>query len=326
MCRGQKIPAGIGLECAGPGLNANGKQLIRKVSRQIQGLVTFTVITINTIFWFVPLITFALFKLLLPVPGFRRLMTRWIMAMGENWVTLNAKILSMGNSTAWDVRGIENLSPQGWYLVLVNHQTWTDIVALQTVFNRRIPFLKFFIKQQLIWFPLLGVAWWAMDMPFMKRHSKSYLARHPDKKGEDLEATRIACEKFRDTPTSVINFIEGTRSTEAKRARRNSPFTHLLPPRAGGIALALSSMGSMFDAILDVTIVYPTGPTQFWDMMCGDFDRVIIDIVKRPVEQWMIAGDYSGDRDFRSRFHRWLTGLWNEKDARISQIYAESAA
>ncbi len=288
--------------------------------------MTFAVITINTIFWFIPLITIAIFKLFLPVPGFRRLMTRWIMAMGENWVTMNAKILSVGNSTVWDVRGIEKLSPRGWYLVLVNHQTWTDIVALQTVFNRRIPFLKFFIKQQLIWFPVLGVAWWAMDMPFMKRRSKSYLAKHPDKKGEDLEATRTACEKFRDTPTSVINFIEGTRSTEAKRARRNSPFTHLLPPRAGGIALALSSMGSMFDAILDVTIVYPTGPTQFWDMMCGDFDRVIIDVVRRPVEQWMIAGDYSGDRDFRSRFHRWLTGLWNEKDARISQIYTESAA
>ena len=283
-------------------------------------------ITINTIFWFIPLITFALFKLSLPVPWFRRLMTRWIMAVGENWVTLNANVLAIGNSTEWDVRGIENVSPQGWYLVIVNHQTWTDIVALQTVFNRRIPFLKFFIKQQLIWFPVLGVAWWAMDMPFMKRHSKSYLAKHPDKKGEDLEATRIACEKFRDTPTSVINFIEGTRSTEAKRARRNSPFTYLLPPRAGGIALALASMGSMFDAILDVTIVYPTGPTQFWDMMCGDFDSVIIDVVRRPVEQWMIAGDYSGDRDFRSRFHRWLTGLWSEKDERISQIYAESAA
>lgn len=308
------------------GPSTNGKQLIRKVSRQIQGLVTFTVITINTIFWFVPLIIFAIGKLLVPERRFRRLMTRWIMAMGENWVALNARILSAGNSTRWDVRGMDDLSPNGWYLLLVNHQTWTDIVALQTVFNRRIPFLKFFIKQQLVWFPLLGIAWWAMDMPFMKRHSKSYLAKHPEKKGEDLEATRIACEKFRDTPTSVINFIEGTRSTAEKRAKRNSPFAHLLPPRAGGIALALSSMGSMFDAILDVTIVYPTVPTKFWDMMCGDFDSVIIEVVRRPVEPWMIAGDYSADRDFRSRFHRWLTGLWNEKDKRISKLYAESLA
>jgi 1-acyl-sn-glycerol-3-phosphate acyltransferase len=293
--------------------------------KHVQGVVTLAAITINTIFWFLPLIVFALFKLLMPLATFRRLMTRWIMAMGENWVTVNARILALGNATRWDVRGVDELQPKGWYLIIVNHQTWTDIVALQTVLNRHIPFLKFFIKQQLIWFPVLGVAWWAMDMPFMKRHSKSYLAKHPEKKGEDLKATRKACEKFRDIPTSVINFIEGTRVTAEKRVRRNSPFKHLLPPRAGGIALALSSMGEMFDAILDVTIVYPTGPTRFWDMMCGEFDRIIIEIVRRPVEQWMMVGDYANDRDFRGQFHRWLSLIWGEKDARISEILAESA-
>lgn len=308
------------------GEDTRARQLNRRLFRHIQGLVTFSAISVNTIFWFIPLIFFAIFKLLVPVPRFHRTMTRWIMAMGENWVTMNARILAVSNSTQWDVRGVDGLSPRDWYLLIVNHQTWTDIVALQTVLNRRIPFLKFFIKQQLIWFPLLGISWWAMDMPFMKRHSKSYLSKHPEKKGEDLEATRKACEKFRDTPTSVINFIEGTRATAEKRAKRNSPFAYLLPPRAGGIALALSSMGSMFDAILDVTIVYPTGPTKFWDMMCGEFDRIIIEIEKRPVEQWMITGDYAHDRDFRSRFHRWLTDIWSQKDARIGAIYAETTA
>jgi 1-acyl-sn-glycerol-3-phosphate acyltransferase len=299
--------------------------LIKSAYKHLKGILTFAVVALNTLFWFVPLIFFAVLKLLVPLDGFRRMMTRWIMAMGENWVAMNAHILAVGNSTAWDVRGLDRLSSKDWYLVIVNHQTWTDIVALQTVLNRQIPFLKFFIKQQLIWFPVLGIAWWAMDMPFMKRYTKSYLAKHPEKKGQDLEATRIACEKFRDTPTSVINFIEGTRFTAEKRVRRNSPFNHLLPPRAGGIALALSSMGAMFDAILDITIVYPTGPTKFWDMMCGEFDHIVIEIEKRPVEQWMIDGDYTNDREFRSQFHRWLTDVWGQKDARIAALHAESA-
>jgi 1-acyl-sn-glycerol-3-phosphate acyltransferase len=303
-----------------------GMDSIKAVFKHLKGILTFSVITLNTLFWFVPLTLFAILKLLVPFTNFRRVMTRWIMAMGENWVSMNARILALGNSTEWDVRGLDRLSRRDWYLVIVNHQTWTDIVALQTVLNRRIPFLKFFIKQQLIWFPVLGIAWWAMDMPFMKRYSKSYLAKHPEKKGEDLKATRKACEKFRDTPTSVINFIEGTRVTAEKKARRNSPFDHLLPPRAGGIALALSSMGTMFDAILDITIVYPTGPTKFWDMMCGRFDRIVIEIVRRPVEQWMIDGDYSNDREFRGRFHRWLTDVWSEKDARITELHTENAA
>ena len=158
----------------------------------------------------------------------------------------------------------------------------------------------------------------------MKRYSKSYLAEHPEKKGKDLEATRRACEKFRDVPTTVINFVEGTRFTEEKRTSRGSPYQHLLTPRAGGVALAMSSMGEMFDAILDVTIVYPDRPIAFWDMMCGQFRHVIIDIRKRPVESWLCEGDYESDRDFRKKFHQWLGTAWQEKDEKIGKLISGS--
>lgn len=262
----------------------------------------------------------AVLKFALPIKRFRNLMTRWIMSVGEAWVGFNALIFAVSNSTRWEFRGLEGLSRNHWYLVIANHQTWVDVVALQTAFNRRIPFLKFFIKQELIWFPFLGLAWWSMDMPFMKRYSKSYLAKHPEKKGKDLEATRKACEKFRDAPTSVINFIEGTRFTAEKKARRGSTYENLLPPRAGGVALALTSMGEMFDAILDVTIIYPNGATSCWGMMCGEFEHVIIDVVRRPVDEWLYEGDYQNDREYRREFHQWLTQIWEEKDAKISEF------
>ena len=287
--------------------------------RNLQGLVTFTACTVNTIVWFVPIIVFGLLKLVLPVGGARSILTSWIMLFGTAWVGCNSFIFSVGNTTTWDVRGLESLRPDRWYLVFANHQTWVDIVALQTVFNRRIPFLKFFIKQELVWFPFLGLAWWAMDMPFMKRYSKSYIATHPEEKGKDLEATRRACTKFRDAPTTVINFVEGTRFTEEKRANRGSPYRYLLTPRAGGVALALSTMGEMFNAILDVTIVYPGRTPAFWDMMCGDFRHVVIDIRQRPVDAWLYEGDYESDREFRKRFHQWLGDLWAEKDRRIGE-------
>lgn len=269
-----------------------------------------------------PLFALAICKLLVPIRRVRKLLTRCLMVIGEGWVGFNSIIFSVGNSTAWDVRGLEGLRRDHWYLVMVNHQTWVDIVALQTVMNRRIPFLKFFIKQQLVWFPFLGLAWWAMDMPFMKRYSKSYLAKHPEKKGKDLEITRRACGKFRNAPTSVINFIEGTRFSEEKRLQRHSPYRHLLTPRAGGIALALSSMGEMFDAILDVTIVYPTGPVSFWELMCGEFRQVIMDIRKRPIDAWLYQGNYEDDREFRKRFHHWLAETWEEKDERFTALVA----
>lgn len=245
------------------------------------------------------------------------------MVIGEFWIDNNSHIFAAVNHTRWDVQGVTNLKRDSWYLIMSNHQTWVDILAIQTSLNRRVPFLKFFIKQELVWFPFLGIAWWAMDMPFMKRYSKSYLAKYPEKKGMDLEITRQACQKFRETPTSIINFIEGTRFSKEKKVRRDSPYTYLLPPRAGGIALALSSMGDMFDAILDVTIVYPGEPPKFWTLFCGEFEHVIIHIEQRPVEKWMVSGDYSNDRDHRRQFHQWLTTLWQEKDAHIDRVKAD---
>ena len=246
------------------------------------------------------------------------------MFLGKSWVTCNSLVAAANNNTHWDIRGVDGLRRDSWYLLITNHQTWVDIVVLQTIFNRHIPFLKFFVKQELFWIPFLGVAFWALDMPFMRRYSKSYLASHPEKKQSDLVATRRACEKFRNTPTSVINFVEGTRFNQEKKENRRSPYKHLLVPRAGGIALTLASMGEIFENIIDVTIIYPKGSITFWEMMCGEFDHVIIDIKKRPVETWLYEGDYGHDRNFRKCFHNWLSATWEEKDKNIEAFFTHN--
>jgi hypothetical protein len=118
--------------------------LRKKTSRNLRGVVKISAIAVNTVVWFCPVMLFAMLKLLVPGNSFRRIMSRWIMAMGENWVSWNAVILSLRHSDRLDVRGIKGLNRQEWYLVIANHQTWVDIIALQIVLNRRIPFLKFF--------------------------------------------------------------------------------------------------------------------------------------------------------------------------------------
>ncbi|MDX1516649.1 MAG: acyltransferase [Woeseiaceae bacterium] len=292
--------------------------------RNLRGVVVFAGLAMNTIIWFIPLFALALVKLLLPVAILRRGLTRVLMAIGENWISVNRLVLAGSGALRWHATGAGQLRRDGWYLVLANHQTWVDILVLQAAFNRRIPFLKFFIKRELIWFPVLGIAWWALDMPFMKRYKPSYLAKHPEKRGADLEATRRACRKFSTTPTSVINFIEGTRFSEAKRDKRQSPYRNLLPPRAGGIAVALSSMGDLFDAMLDVTVVYPDGVPRFWGVCCGDQVNVIVDVVERPIDQSLVAGDYQNDREFRRNVHQWLGDLWAHKDRRIDALRGDS--
>lgn len=296
---------------------------MKQILKHSRGVFMFACFTLNTFVLIVPILILALFKFLLPIAAVRREVNRLLMVTGEAWVAVNTLIIKNIGSIDWQARGLENLDRKSWYLLIANHQTWVDIVVLQKVFNRRIPFLKFFIKQQLIWFPLLGIAWWAMDMPFMKRYSKSYLAKHPHKKGRDLEATRKACEKFTDTPTTVINFVEGTRFSEHKRVARGSPYRHLLVPRAGGVALTMASMGELFNAVLDVTLVYPDGPAKFWNMCCGEHIRVIIDVRPRPIEPHLVSGDYANDREHRREFHRWLAELWQDKDNCIASVLQE---
>ncbi|MGB5690232.1 MAG: acyltransferase [Woeseiaceae bacterium] len=288
--------------------------------RHLRGLVVFSGFVVNTLLCFMPLLILAVAKLLTPFRGLRRRITRMLMRIGETWVDVNSAILTTAGSIDWRATGLETLRRDQWYLIIVNHVSAVDILVLQKVFNKRIPFLKFFIKQELVWVPFLGVAWWALDMPFMKRYSPKYLAKKPHMRGRDLKTTRRACRKFRYTPTSVITFVEGTRFSVSKRDSRNSPYRNLLQPRAGGFAVAMSSMGELFGSILDVTLVYPDGPATFWDMCCGEHVRIFVDVREREVEDWLIAGDYQHDRDFRRRVHNWFSEIWQDKDELIQQM------
>lgn len=292
----------------------------------LRGATTLALIVLNTILWGLPLLMLAAVKLLTPLGAAREALSRGLIALAENWVGTNNLVLR-GTGALWlERRGDAALERREWYLMICNHRSWVDILVLQAAFNRRIPFLKFFIKDQLKWVPVLGLAWWALDMPFMRRHSREYLEKHPEARGRDLEATRRACEKFRDMPTTVINFVEGTRFTPAKRDAAGSPYRQLLPPRAGGIAFVLGAMGDMLHATLDVTIAYGAATPSLWDLCSGRLQRVIVHVRKRAIEPWMTGGDYNDDPSFRESFQQNLAALWADKDQLLESLQAEVAA
>jgi len=284
------------------------------------GLLALLLLALNALFWVPILLLFAIIKLVLPFQGVRLRIDPVLVAIAEVWISGNSGWMALTQRTAWDVEGIAGLNPHNWYLVNCNHQTWADIFVLQHLFNRRIPLLKFFIKQQLRWVPVMGLAWWALDFPFMRRHGEEYLKLHPEMRGKDQAATRKACEKFSLIPTSVMNFLEGTRYTPAKHQRQQSPYRHLLKPKAGGIALALNAMGDKFQAILDVTIVYPGGAPNFWEFLCGKLKRVIVRVQILPVPEHLMKTDYAGDQAVREAFQRWVQRLWQDKDAQIALL------
>ncbi|RON07515.1 acyltransferase [Pseudomonas brassicacearum] len=293
--------------------------------RLLTGCFVTLLLLLNTLVLFGPLMVFALLKLLLP-GRFRDYASAAVMWIAETWAEIDKLIFALCIPTQWDIRGGEGLRIDTSYLVISNHLSWVDIPALIQTLNRRTPFFKFFLKKELIWVPLLGLAWWALDYPFMKRYSKAFLARHPELHGKDLEITKTACELFKRQPVSVVNYLEGTRFTPVKRTEQQSPFKHLLKPKAGGVAFVLAALGEQLDAVLDVTVVYPQAKIPgFWDLISGAVPRVIIDIKTRELDPALWQGDYENDPAFRQSVQSWVNQLWTEKDSRIDALRAERA-
>jgi 1-acyl-sn-glycerol-3-phosphate acyltransferase len=283
-------------------------------------------IATNTLVHCVPIFALAILKFLVPLRAVRTSLTRALILVGESWIAVNGLIFRLITSMEWQVEGVENLGYEGHYLVLSNHQSWVDIPVLQRIFNKRLPFLKFFLKKELIWVPVLGLAWWALDFPFMQRHSRELLAKHPELKGKDMETTRKACERFRWVTVSVMNFVEGTRYSEAKHAQQKSPYVHLLKPKAGGVAFVLNAMGDILQEVIDVTIAYPGGHADFFDMLGGRLRKIRVFVRKLPIPPDLVGGDYENDPAYRARIRDWLDSLWTEKDAMITRMLAGQPA
>ncbi len=290
------------------------------------GPVTMLMFCVNTLIMCLFLYTFVILKLIVPFSPFRRIISKILMAISTQGMRNNSFLLSSTRDIKWDIEGADQFATNHSYLVLSNHTSWADIFVLQHTFQQRIPLLKFFLKQELIWVPLLGLAWWALDFPFVKRYPPEKIKKNPKLKGKDFETTRRQCEKYKDMPVSVMNFVEGTRFTHEKHQKQGSPYTHLLKPKTGGVATVLSSMGDYLTDVIDVTIVYPgmTCPITFWDLLSGRIRHIKINIKKRPIPPNTAGRNYQDDEQFRTTIKEWINATWSEKDRLISTMQADT--
>jgi 1-acyl-sn-glycerol-3-phosphate acyltransferase len=260
-------------------------------------------------------------KLLVPIPSVQRICTRYLIYMASLWTGANYVIYRTLLPVRWQVELPAGLDPKRSYLIIANHQTWADIVILFDVFYHRTPWLRFFMKQELIWVPLIGQACWAMDFPFMKRHSREAIERNPALARQDLETTRQFCERFRGEPITVVNFLDGTRFTEAKRVSKKSPFRNLLRPKAAGMSFTLNAMGEQFGGIIDVTLCYrphPRGPLL--SFLGGRQPDIVVKARLRPIEHEWLSGDYQGNAEFREHFQQIVNTWWTDKDQELDQL------
>jgi len=282
-------------------------------------IFSLTIYTVNTILWLIPIVVFSFCKAIIPLKFSQKIFSYLLDQMASNWVAVNTFIQKLFNKTEINVTGAEQLTMKEWYLVVCNHQSWVDIVVVQRILHGKIPFLKFFLKRELIYVPILGLAWWALDFPFMKRYTQSFIKKNPHLKGKDVETTRKACAKFKHKPVSIMNFIEGTRFTETKHEKQKSPFQHLLKPKAGGIGFVLEAMGGNLHKIVDVTIHYPEGIPTFSDFLAGRIKLINVHVEVTEIDGDLI-GDYVNDRAFKIKFQKRVNQFWLDKDQKMIEF------
>lgn len=265
------------------------------------------------------LIFFLLFHLL-PKAAWRQRGREWLQNWPVWWMDVNYLILQMSTYKKWHIEGTTPLHPENWYLLISNHQSWMDILVLGIFFRHRTPVLKFFMKKELLWsLPIAGWACYVLGYPFMARHSHEEVRKNPQLKTIDIETTRAACAKFKEFPTAVVNFVEGTRFTSIKKENQQSPYQHLLKPKATGVALVLQELHSELSGIINVTLHYSPQNLSLWQFLSGKIQQINVHYELLPITADLIGDPYA-DRIFRKYFQNWLSQLWAEKDRRLSSL------
>ena len=285
----------------------------------VKGVLGFVAVVINTLFWCLFLLTIAIFKLLIPTESWKRLCTKLIINIGECWIYCNGLWIQALHRPRWNVEGFEELDSSNWYLAVANHQSWADIFVLQGITNRKIPMLKFFMKHVLIWVPVIGLAWWALDMPFLKRYTKEEIQKNPELRGKDIKAMEKSFERYSRYPVSIFSFAEGTRFTKEKKDNQLSQFEYLLNPKIGGIGLTLTTM-PYIKLLLDFTIHYEDERRSFWDFLCGRMSKADVRVRQINIPDNLLGKNYEDDPIFRENLKEWVYDIWSDKEKYLEEV------
>ena len=289
--------------------------------RFILGMISTILYMVNMLILACLILCLSPIAFLIPIHAWRHaIQAKFLQQTPTFFARANQWIAHIATRGKWDVSGTGELKSDGWYVMLSNHRSWIDIMVLGNIFNRKIPPLKFFMKKELLWqLPFAGLACYALGFPFMSRHSHAQIRKNPKLKGKDIETAKKACKRLRHFPSTLINFLEGTRFTKIKKERQNSPFKHLLKPHAGGAAVVINELHDILSGIINVVIVYPEKTPNMWDFMCGRFEKIIVRYEVIPITPDLI-GDYYNDRQFRSHIQQWLNTLWERNDRLIEKM------
>ncbi len=286
-------------------------------------VITYFLFVLNLL-WLVPILYPFLLLKILPIRFIRSVADRVLVAIGETWIQNNYRISVIMYGIQFEIKGLDHpeISRDKSYLIVSNHQSWADIYVIQSVLNRKVPFIRFFIKSTLKWVPILGQAWVALDFPFVRRSKKADLIKNPELANRDLQNVREVCKKYKNRPFCILNFVEGHRRTpeRMKKIFKKNPYKFLLRAHSGGISVVATELRDQLHGFLDLTLIYPDDKSNFLDLMKGNVRAIqvvveFIPITGVPIEE---NPEYAA---MSKKMKRWIDERWQKKDERLASAY-----
>lgn len=291
---------------------------MNKLKRFVVGILTFFAILTILSIALTPLVIINIPRII-PNKKLKQKLGSISNTMGTATVGAIAISLSLLHQLEWEFEIPENLSINDWYIAMSNHQSWADIFILLIAGHKKIPLLKFFMKKELQWIPIIYLVHKTIDMPFLHRHSPEQIKANPELKKLDFENAKTAAKRFSRNPSTAFSFAEGTRFSQFKHLEQQSPYPNLLKPKVGALSIALSGMPEV-KTLIDFTIVYSSNKRTAWQFLCGDLNKAKIIAKTYKIPKNLQSYTYENKSEYRKQFQLFIDEIWQKKQSMISEL------
>jgi len=291
---------------------------MNEVRRFFIGILTFFAILVILSFA-VTLLTIVNIPRIIPNKNLKVSLGSLSNTMGSATVASITSALRILHKLEWDFQIPEDTDTDTWYLAMSNHQSWADIFILLAAGHKKIPLLKFFMKKELRWIPIIYLVHKTVDMPFLNRHSRAQIQANPELKKVDFENAKKAAKRFSRNPSTAFSFAEGTRFNLQKHAAQESPYSNLLKPKVGALAIALSGMPQV-NTLVDFTVVYATEKRSTWDFLCGELSKAKVIAKTYALPESLKNRSFEEEEDYRKDFQAFVDAIWLEKQEMIKDL------
>ena len=238
---------------------------------------------------------------------------------GSNIVNLITMSLKLLHNLKWEFDIPDGVDTNSWYIAISNHQSWADIFILLAAGHNKIPLLKFFMKKELKWIPIIYLVHKTVDMPFLNRHTQAQVKSNPGLKKLDYENAKKAAKRFSRNPSTAFSFAEGTRFTKTKHDKQGSPYKNLLKPKIGALAIALPGMPQV-NSLIDFTVVYKSNRRSTWDFLCGEMSQAKVKARIYDIPEDLKSEAFEQEKEYRKKFKLFIERIWKEKDSVFSEL------